>query len=286
MAFLEERISVSIRYGASYGDDYDVEITKTSGGAEYRRLVQPYPVRAFTVSYIPENAQLYTDILNIYHRAFGKFAGFRAKAIDDFSTNGLIDPPTSLDQTLPLVSAGVYQLIKEYGTDKAALDIGHPKRIIYKPVAGTVLAAIGSIAAPSTMWTVDTTTGKITFGTKSAAITAITKATSAVFTVAAHTFLVGESVYFSGVGGMTQINGLRGLITATTPTTVTVAINSTAFSTYTSGGTATITPQASEVVTGGCEFDIPVRFDALPDVLQSYPQNREISVELIELLNP
>lgn len=284
--FLEEQISVAIRYGATYADDYDVEITTTSGGNEYRRLIHPYPVRNFKVSYIPDNATLYTSILDLYHRAYGKYAGFRAKAKDDYTTNGLITPPTSLDQTLTLVSAGVYQLLKEYGTDKTPLSIGHPKRIIYKPVAGTVLAAVGTLAAPASMWTVDTTTGKITFGTKSAAITAITKAASAVFTVASHTFLVGESVYFSGVVGMTQINGLRGLVTATTSTTVTVAINSSAFTAYTSGGTATITPQAAEVVTGGCEFDVPVRFNATPDVLQSQPNNREISLELIELLNP
>jgi uncharacterized phage protein (TIGR02218 family) len=75
-------------------------------------------------------------------------------------------------------------------------------------------------------------------GVNSESITGITQAASAVVTVGAHTFAVGDVVEFSGVGGMTQINGLTGSITAIGDTTITVNINSTAFSAYTSGGTA------------------------------------------------
>ncbi len=75
-------------------------------------------------------------------------------------------------------------------------------------------------------------------GVNSRSITAITKASSAVVTVGAHTFATGDVLAFSGVAGMTQINGLTGTVTAIGATTVTVNINSTGFSTYTSGGTA------------------------------------------------
>ncbi len=284
--FLEQRISVAVRYGASYADDYAVEITTTSGGAEYRRLVHPYPVRTFKMSFIPDTEGLYTDIMNIYHRAYGKYAGFRAKAVDDYTTNGLVSAPTSMDQTLAMISAGVYQLRKEYGTDQSPLSIGHPARVIYKPVAGTILVSVGGLAAPASMWTADTTTGQVTFVAKSRSVTAITQASSAVVTVGTHQFLAGESVYFSSVSGMTQINGLRGLISAVTASSITVAINSTAFSPYVSGGTVNTAAQASEVVMGGCEFDIPVRFNAAPDIMQTEPNNREVSIELVELLNP
>ena len=75
-------------------------------------------------------------------------------------------------------------------------------------------------------------------GVNSKAITAITKAASAVVTVGAHTFALGDVVAFSGVVGMTQINGLSAAVTAFNATTITVAINSSGFSTYTSGGVA------------------------------------------------
>ena len=68
---------------------------------------------------------------------------------------------------------------------------------------------------------------------------AVSKAAQAVVYCAGHTFAAGESVYITGVVGMTQINGIRALVTATAGTTITVAINSSAYSTYTSGGIAT-----------------------------------------------
>jgi hypothetical protein len=78
------------------------------------------------------------------------------------------------------------------------------------------------------------------------AITNITQAASAVVTSTdggtANPFAATTYLYFAAVGGMTQINGLTGLVTATGGSvgawTATVAINSSAFSAYTSGGTA------------------------------------------------
>ena len=77
-------------------------------------------------------------------------------------------------------------------------------------------------------------------GVNSQAITAITKAASAVVTVGAHTFVAGDVVAFSGVSGMTEINGLTGTVTAIGATSITVNINSSAFTAYTSGGTAAL----------------------------------------------
>ena len=86
---------------------------------------------------------------------------------------------------------------------------------------------------------------------------------------------------------MTQINGLRGLITNKDATTITVNINSSAFSTYSSGGTTHTRPQTGETVTWGGEFDFPVRFSGTMTVGQDYPTWRNIDgVELVEILNP
>jgi hypothetical protein len=75
-------------------------------------------------------------------------------------------------------------------------------------------------------------------------ITGITKAANASIT-ATHNFTAADigvtTVTISGVVGMTQINTLRGVIQSVTSTTsFTVNINSTSFSTYTSGGIANI----------------------------------------------
>lgn len=287
--FLEERISSLIHMGASFGDDYQVEISTTSADQEYRSLIHTLPRRTFDISYIMEQQALWDSVINLYHRAHGKYAGFRARCADEFSTNGLKGVPTAFDEPLALVSAGVYQLQKRYGTDKTAGAAGYPVRTLFKPVAGTALVAIGATAIRSADWAVNTTTGRITFAAdQTAAVTAITKAASAVLTVGSgHGLVAGQSVQVSGVAGMTEINGLRALITATAATTITVAINSTAFSTYTSGGAVHTRPQSGEVVTGGCEFDFPVRFDSSVPIGQDFPGYRTANgIQLIELLNP
>lgn len=286
--FLEERLFSLVRYGAGYQDDYEVGITETKGGNEYRNLVHPFPRRKFDVSYLLDNALMWGQLLNLYHRAHGKFAGFRARCLDEYSSNGAITAPTAFDQAMGLVSAGVYQLRKYYGTDATAGASGYPYRVIYKPVAGTVKVSIGATEIRPADWSVATTTGLVTFVANiTKAITAITKAASAVLTIGTHTLVIGQSVQVSGVVGMTQINGLRALITAVGGTTITLAINSTAFSTYTSGGSVNTNPQSGEAVQAGFEFDFPVRFDTTLPVGQNYPAHRVIDgVTLIELLNP
>lgn len=215
MAFLEERISVALRYDNTYHDDYAVTITQSGGASdtqasEYRQLNHPFPRRRFSIPYQLDKAQLNADILNMYHRAYGKFAGFRAKHYDDFTTNNYVNAPTAFDEPLARVGTGIYQLQKRYGIDKTALGIGYPKRTIFKPVTGTVLIAVNGVPQPSG-WTVDTTTGKVTFS---------------------------------------------------------------------------VDPGVGATVTGGCEFDIPVRFDGPVQVQQNHKTSRFVSVELIELLNP
>lgn len=287
--FLEERLSVNVRQNSTYGDEFSVDITKVRGGGEFRRLQHPFPERNFVVYYRDYRDQIWQQVLGLYYRAYGMFAGFRVKCLDDFSTNGNTGAPTATDQTLALVSAGIYQLQKQYGAGATPLGIGLPVRTLFKPVAGSVLVAIAGVAVASGGWSVDTTTGRVTFSAnKTGNITAITKAASAVISIAGHSFLAGESVHISGVVGMTQINGLRALITSISAgVSITVAINSTAFSTYTSGGVANTRPQSGEAVTAGCEFDIPCRFNSRIDVGAMGGTIRSVdSVDLVELLAP
>lgn len=72
-----------------------------------------------------------------------------------------------------------------------------------------------------------------------ASITGISKANGAVVT-AANDFSNGDIVRITGAGGMTEINGLSGTVASASATQFTITeINSTAYTTYTSGGTAT-----------------------------------------------
>ena len=289
MAFLEERLDESVRLGMAYNDSFFVDVTETANGNTYRSLTNQFMRRRFDVSYVLDNAALAARVASLYYRVWGQFAGFRVKSFDDFTTaNDGRSAYTALDCTLPLVSAGVYQLVKEYGRAGTALaGIGRPKRTLFKPVSGKVAFAVAGVAYPAAQWSVDTTTGRITCAAnKSRTITGITQAASAVVTVGSHTFAIGDSVVFSGVVGMTQINNLRALVTATSGTTITVAINSTDFTAYASAGTVQTQPIAGEAITGGCEFDIPCNFDSAFNVQALEAGYRDATLQLVENLNP
>lgn len=215
MAFLEERISIAIRYDHTFVPDFDVEITQTGGDndtqpSEYRKLKHPFPIGKWSIEYQLDRDTMNTDIMGIYYRAYKSYAGFRAKNFDDFTTNNYRQPPTAFDEPLARVGTGIYQLQKRYGSDKTALSIGHPKRTIFKPVTGTTLIGVDGVQQ-SSGWTVNTTTGKVTF---------------------------------------------------------------------------TVDPGVSAVVTGGCEFDLPVRFNSPIPISQNHHTSRHVTIDLIELLNP
>jgi hypothetical protein len=76
-------------------------------------------------------------------------------------------------------------------------------------------------------------------------ITAITKANPGVVTSASHGFGNGDEVYVDSIGGMTELNGRNYLVANVTTNTFTLQdlfgnnIDTTSFTTYTSGGTAT-----------------------------------------------
>lgn len=285
-AFLEDRLPMWMRLGASWGEDFAVEVTRTASGAEYRKLLHPYPVLSGAIRYTQDIAPIWDEVLSLYRRVYGRFAGFRVRARDNWSTNGGNKPPTAADQVLELVEPGVYQLVARYGQTDPLLDIGAPARIIHKPVAGTVLLAVGGIATSA--FTVDVTTGRVTLAAnKTAAVTAIAKGAATVVTVGANTFVVGESVQVSGVVGMTEINGQRAPITGRTETAITLALDSSAWSDYASGGVVNTAAQDGEVVTGGCEFDIPCRFDSAIDLTSLSVGVRDTSeIHIVEILNP
>jgi hypothetical protein len=100
-----------------------------------------------------------------------------------------------------------------------------------------------------TLTTVEFTTGPfrqingddekvMTITVRSIGVTGATRANPCVITTnGAHAFSVGATVSFSGVGGMVQLNGNAYDVTAVTSNTLTISVNSSAFTAYTSGGT-------------------------------------------------
>ena len=102
-------------------------------------------------------------------------------------------------------------------------------------------------------------------------ITAITKANPGVVTSASHGFSNGDEIFVDSVGGMTEVNGRNYRVANSSTNTFTltdlfgVAINTTNFTTYTSGGTAT---ELFEVATPYPEADLfDLRFAQSADTM-------------------
>lgn len=163
--FLEEVVYGVIKYGSSWQDDYSVNIVTTSGGNEYRSLIHPLPARKFVLNYELDRDDMWTDLIGLWHRAHGKFAGFRARCHDEYSSNGAVGTPTPLDQSTLVLTATTRQLIKAYGLDKTAGATGYAYRHVKKPVSGTVVAAKNGVTLGGGDFSVNTTTGVVTVPT-------------------------------------------------------------------------------------------------------------------------
>lgn len=285
MAFLEEKFPENINYGSGFSNSHSVNLVQTVGGDEYRSLRHPYVTAGLDVDFTRQRDDVIQKIIALNLKANGTYRGFRVKNFIDFSTNNYRDTPTAFDQPMLSLGDGQYQIMRWYGTPT---DPQCARRRIRKPVSGTVLVGVNGEPFDSALYSLDITTGIVSFpANKSATISAITKAVQAVISLGTHTINVGDSVYISGVAGMTQINGQRAIVLAKTTGSITVDINSIAYSTYTSGGTVNTRPQTDEAVTAGCHFDIPMRFDA--DLSGVFVANGVLSVSgvgLVEILNP
>lgn len=285
--FLEERLAENIDYGSGFGSSYAAENVITAGGNEYRTLKHPYIKASMTIEFERQMNFIISEIVDLNNRAGGTYRGFRVMHPADYSTNNYRGVPTAFDQPMVLVNPtvpGVYQLMRWYGDSS---DVSCIRRRIRKPVAGTVKVGVHGSVFPAAQWSVDNTTGIVTMtANKTGTITNIAKGSTTTITVA-NSMSVGESVLITGVDGMTQINGMRAPITAASGTSVTVAINSTGFSDYVSGGVLNTAPQTGEPVTGGCEFDIPMRFtDDLSSRFSNWDTIDAGSIDVVEIFNP
>jgi uncharacterized protein (TIGR02217 family) len=267
----EVQFPPQISRGTVGGPSYSTNVTITGGGAEQRIGQWALPRYKWEINNSPKQPSEMQQIIDFFHARNGRLRGFRLKDWSDF---------TATDVALVPTGAPTVQLIKSYVSGSQTL-----VRNIYKPTA-TPAVTLKRNAAPFLAFSVDTTTGLVTFTPDSTAtITAITKAANALVTTsAAHGFTVGQTIYFSGVVGMTNINGLTGVV-QTTPLTTTFTVNivSTNFSTYTSGGIAAKYVQPADVLTWSGQFDVPVRFD-VDDLRVSFDDPTSWSLDNVPII--
>lgn len=160
MAFEETQFPPGISYGSSGGPGYRSSIIALDSGQEQRVSYWEQPRRTYNAAYNIKSKADLAALLEFYTALDGVATGFRYKDWLDFTTaSNHQSSPANTDVTLGTgdASTTAFQLKKVYTAGTAT-----KTRNIRKPVSGTVVVALDG-AAQTSGWTVDTTTGIITF---------------------------------------------------------------------------------------------------------------------------
>tara|TARA_R100001143_G_scaffold63117_1_gene68583 strand:- start:313 stop:1287 length:975 start_codon:yes stop_codon:yes gene_type:complete len=166
MGFHEVQFPTGYSYGTQGGPAFNTSIIVTDSGYEQRVARWDGARRRYNVR---EDVKSYSDIaeiLEFYTARQGAAFGFRFKDFLDCTSSATgLDPslggadPDDEDQEIGVGDGSTqqFQLIKKYTSGPTTRT-----RTITKPVSGTVVVAIDGVNQASG-WTVDTTTGVITF---------------------------------------------------------------------------------------------------------------------------
>ena len=161
MAFHEVRFPDNISRGARGGPERRTQIVELASGDEERNASWANSRRRYDVAYGIRRADDLAAVVAFFEARNGRLHGFRFKDWGDHKSCLPSGTPTPTDQAIGTGdgTTTTFQLVKLYTSGAQSWT-----RAIAKPVAGTVRIALGGVEQPSG-WSVDTTTGVVTFGT-------------------------------------------------------------------------------------------------------------------------
>jgi len=150
MAFHEVRFPTDISYGSSGGPGFSTDIVITHSGYEQRNINWASARAKYNVAHgVKTNAQL-QDLIAFFRARQGKAYGFRFKDWTDYSSAAEFIG----------IGNGVkaqFQLVRNYTSGNESV-----VRNVKKPVNGSVKIYFGGVQQLSG-WSVDVTTGVVTF---------------------------------------------------------------------------------------------------------------------------
>jgi uncharacterized protein (TIGR02217 family) len=242
MAHYEILFPTDISFGVRGGPAWNTSIIKRSSGHEQRikRWSTPlwmYPDVAHHARAVNKIDDLYDFFITVGEGSFNSFL------FKDWADYTVLSADGRLGTTAVGTGYPTYQMYKRYTYGARTFD-----RAIKKPKASSATVYKGGIAqTETTHYTYDTTTGIVTFvatSTKSVnanstkTITGLSQANPGNVLCVAHGFATGDKIKIVSVGGMTQVNNLYFTITVVDPNNFTIGVDTTAYTAYTSGGSA------------------------------------------------
>lgn len=153
--FHEVRFPTRLAFGSGVGIERKTDIVALSSGREQRFTPWALGRRHYLIGSAVRNMVDAADIVAFFEARRGRLFGFRFKDFSDFKSCPQTQNPSATDQVIGIGDGAqrAFSLKKAYG------DVARP---ITKPVLGTVKIALNGVSQ-NTGWSVDITTGEITF---------------------------------------------------------------------------------------------------------------------------
>jgi uncharacterized protein (TIGR02217 family) len=170
MAFHEVRFPDNISRGARGGPERRTQIVELASGDEERNASWANSRRRYDAAYGIRRADDLAAVVAFFEARNGRLYGFRWKDWGDYKSCLPSGTPAPADQMIGTGdgSTTAFQLAKAYTSGAQTW-----ARTITKPVTGTVSIALDGVPQASG-WTVETTTGLVTFTAAPANGSAIT----------------------------------------------------------------------------------------------------------------
>jgi len=161
VAFHEIRFPDNISRGARGGPERRTQVVELASGDEERNASWANSRRRYDVAYGIRRADDLASVVAFFEARNGRLYGFRYKDWADYKSSlpSLAISPTDQQIGTGNGSLKTFQLSKRYTSGAQSWT-----RTIAKPVAGTIMIALGLVEQMSG-WTLDATTGIVTFTT-------------------------------------------------------------------------------------------------------------------------
>ena len=170
MAFHEVRFPDNISRGARGGPERRTQIVELASGDEERNASWANSRRRYDVAYSIRRADDLAAVVAFFEARNGRLHGFRFKDWGDHKSCLPSGTPAPADQPIGTGdgTTAAFQLVKRYASGAHSWT-----RAIAKPVAGSVRIALDGVEQLSG-WSVDATTGVVSFGAAPGSGVAIT----------------------------------------------------------------------------------------------------------------
>jgi len=161
MAFLEILFPKDISYSSKGGPGYNTSIAVAWSGEESRNQNWSLPQHLYDAAYGIKTQDRLENLVSFFHVVAGKANGFLYWDPVDYKSCVTTATPAATDQNIGIGTGALstFQLKKNYTQS------GNTRtRNILKPLAGTVRVAVAGVEKTiTTHWTIDVTSGIITF---------------------------------------------------------------------------------------------------------------------------